>query len=176
MRAVLFQQAHDFVRETIFPDTVAETDQLVDITHQAQRLREPCNITVQVRDDADLQGALRQAMIFIAFRLITTDRSWFSTSHRVRTTPRSGFERERVASRMESRTLSTSPGRTGRSQRSSSMPGEPRLALLGRKLSTMSRIIIAALCQPLAISPPKGPWTARLGSTWMYCGSKRRAN
>src|SRR6516162_2502627 len=165
MRAAFFEQAHDLVRETVFPDAVAETDQLVDITHQAQRLREPGNIAVQVRDDADLQGALRQAMMFTPFRLMTTSRSWFRTSHRERTTPRSGFDRERVASRTESRTLSTSPGRTGRSQRSSSMPGEPRLAFFGKKLSTISRIIIAAVCQPLAISPPKGPWTARSRST-----------
>src|SRR4029077_6786902 len=153
------------IREAVLPDAVAETDQLVDIADQVERLREPGNIAMQVRDDADLQGALRQAMMFIAFRLMTTARSWFSASHRVWTTPRSGFDRERVASGMESRMLRTFHGRTGRSQRNSSIPGEPRLALLGKKLSTISRIIIAAVCQPLAISPPKGPWIARSRST-----------
>ena len=34
------------------------------------------------------------------------------------------------------------------------MPGEARLATSDRKLSTKSRIIIAAVCQPLAINPP----------------------
>ena len=35
------------------------------------------------------------AMMFIGFKLITTSSSWFSTSIRVRTMPRSGFDRER---------------------------------------------------------------------------------
>ena len=83
-------------------------------------------------------------MMFIGFRLITTFPSWLSTSIRVRTMPRSGFERERVASSTETRMRSTSPGRTGCSQRNSSMPGEARLASFGRKLSARSRIIIAA--------------------------------
>ena len=42
--------------------------------------------------------ALRRAMMFIGFRLMTIFPPWFSTSIRVRTMPRSGFEREGVAS------------------------------------------------------------------------------
>jgi hypothetical protein len=38
--------------------------------------------------------------------------------------------------------------------RSLSTPGDPRLAFAEMKLSTSRRIIIAAVCQPLAISPP----------------------
>ncbi len=43
------------------------------------------------------------------------------------------------------------------------MPGEARLAFFGRKFSTTRRIIIAAVCQPLAIRPPKRPRPCRLG-------------
>ena len=54
--ATLLEQAHDLVRETVFPNAVAETDQLVDVADEGQRLREPRKIAVQVRDDADPQG------------------------------------------------------------------------------------------------------------------------
>ncbi len=48
------------------------------------------------------------------------------------TMPRSGLVRERLASRMVMRSESRSPGRTGFTQRSSSTPGEERLAPLAR--------------------------------------------
>ena len=93
--------------------------------------------------------------MFIGFKLITISSFWFSTSIRVRTMPRSGFDLERVASITATRMRSTSPGRTGRSQRSSSMPGEARLAFLGKNPSANNRIMIAPVCHPLAIRPPK---------------------
>ena len=86
---------------------------------------------------------------------MTTSPLWFSTSAKLCTTPCSGFERERRASVTVTRTLSTSPGRTGLTQRNSSMPGEARLDAGDRKCAAKSRIIIAAVCHPLAISPPK---------------------
>ena len=46
--------------------------------------------------------------------------------------PRSGFERDRFASTTVTRTRSTSPGRTGRTQRNSSMPGDGRVATFDR--------------------------------------------
>jgi len=77
------------------------------------------------------------------------------TSATLCTIPWSGFERDRRASVTVTRSRKTSPGRTGRTQRNSSMPGEARLEAGDRKWSAKSRIVIAAVCQPLAISPPK---------------------
>src|SRR5271166_7194845 len=171
VRAAIPQSAHDLIGEAVFPDAVAETNQLVDIAEDAQRPQETLMVAMQIRDDAHLQDWPRQRIRFIGFKLITTSASWLSTSTRVRTMPRSGFERERLASRTVTRIRSTSPGRTGRTQRNSSMPGEPRLARLGRNRSTRSRIMMVAVCHPLAINPPKLPWAAASGSTCISCGS-----
>ena len=58
-----------------------------------------------------------------------------------------------------------SPGRTGLSQRHESMPGEPIARRLSRCMaSTESRIMIAHVCQPLAMSPPKSDAGAASGS------------
>src|SRR6185437_11465909 len=46
----------DLVREAVFPDAVAEADQLVDIAHQPQRLGEAARVAVKVRDDAEFHG------------------------------------------------------------------------------------------------------------------------
>ena len=59
---------------------------------------------------------------------VTTVPCWFFASMKVCTKPRSGFVRERRASRTVTRIDSASPERTGASQRTSSMPGEARLA------------------------------------------------
>ena len=175
VHAAVPQEAYDLVRKAVFVDAVAEANQLVGIAEYFQRLPQAGVIAVHVRDNANLHGWLRRAIMFIGFRLMTIFPSWFSTSISVRTMPRSGLEREGVASSTETRMRSTSPGRTGCSQRNSSMPGEARLAAFGRKLSARSRIIIAPVCQPLAIRPPKRPRFAASGSTCMSCGSKRRA-
>ena len=50
--------------------------------------------------------------------------------HQMRTSPRSGFERDRSVSTTVTRTRSVSSGRTGRIQRSSSMPGDGSVATL----------------------------------------------
>src|SRR5258705_13110300 len=69
---------------------------------------------------------------FTIFRLISTSRFWLRTSIKVRTMPRSGRDSERRASKTVARTESSSPGKTGLSQRNSSPPGDPRLATLER--------------------------------------------
>ena len=66
-----------------------------------------------------------------------------------------GLLRDGLASSTVTRQRSRSPGNTGFSHRSSSIPGEPRLASGDRKLSTHIRIITAVVFQPLAHSPPK---------------------
>ncbi len=68
--------------------------------------------------------------------------------------PRSGFEREGLTSRISSLASSVSPGRTGLSQRSSSMPGEPIAAARPSMPSTNRRMKTQTVCQPLAIRPP----------------------
>jgi len=77
-------------------------------------------------------SASRHRNRFTAFMVITTSLLWFSTSMYERTIPRSGFERERLASRTVTRMESLSPGNTGLNQRSSSTPGEPKLATCER--------------------------------------------
>src|SRR5918999_966263 len=54
----------------------------------------------------------------------TSSPAWLLALERSRAMPRSGFEREGRTSRTSTRPTSVSPGRTGFSQRSSSMPGE----------------------------------------------------
>jgi len=45
------------------------------------------------------------------------------------------------------------------------------LASPSMKLSTIKRIAIAAVCQPLAMRPPYGHRFAASGSVWNGCGS-----
>ena len=49
----LLEDVRDLVGKAVFPDAVAEADQLVDIAHQRQRLAQPGGIAVNVRDDAE---------------------------------------------------------------------------------------------------------------------------
>ena len=71
-------------------------------------------------------------MKLIIFMLMTTSPSWFRVSRNEFTMPRSGLELDRRVSSTVTRTVSRSPGRTGLFQRSSSTPGEPRLATAER--------------------------------------------
>ena len=74
-----------------------------------------------------------------------------------------------------------SPGRTGFGHFMSRKPGEGPPAGLrpvssgGSSRPVRERIIIfiqvAVVCQPLAVSPPKGPAFAASASIWEYCGS-----
>jgi hypothetical protein len=61
--------------------------------------------------------------------------------------------------------------RTGAIQRMLSSPGEPRLAEWLTYLSTIRRMAMAQVCQPLAIRPPKTDFFAAAGSIWKDCGS-----
>jgi hypothetical protein len=45
-----------------------------------------------------------------------------------------------------------------------------------RSLSHSSRIVTAAVCQPLAASPLKIEWRAAASSRWKGCGSNSAAN
>ena len=56
-----------------------------------------------------------------------------------------------------------SPARTGASQRMLSRPGEPRLAERATYLSTIRRIAMQQVCQPLAIRPLKNECFAASG-------------
>ena len=52
LRAAPPQQRDDVVREAVFVNTVAETDQLVDIAHYRKSLGQSTRIAVNVGDDA----------------------------------------------------------------------------------------------------------------------------
>jgi hypothetical protein len=85
--------------------------------------------------------------------------------------------------RLDGRTSSTSlsvrrssPGRTGRGHWSSSKPA-PTMPPAGLKsLSTSSRMVTAAVCQPLAASPPNIVSRAAPSSRWNGCGSNSAPN
>jgi hypothetical protein len=85
-----------------------------------------------------------------------------------------GLDRDRRVLMVVVRSRSLSPGRTGTGQRSSSIPGEARLATRDRQWPANSRMKIPPVCQPLAISPPNGPTAAKSASAWIGCGSNRR--
>ncbi len=65
--------------------------------------------------------------MFTILSVITTSPAWLNTSINEVTTPRSDLDFDGVAFRTVTRTDSRSPGRTGLTQRNSSMPGEARL-------------------------------------------------
>ena len=67
--------------------------------------------------------------------------------------PRSGFDRDGVISTTSLNTCSVSPGRTGRGHAISTPAPITPPAICVAPL-TSSRIVSAAVCQPLAASPP----------------------
>ncbi len=72
---------------------------------------------------------------------------------RTRIIPRSGREREGVISSISLTTVSVSPGRVGLGQLTSPpLPMMPPIS--GKPEATSNFIVIAAVCQPLAASPP----------------------
>ncbi len=112
----------------------------------------------------------------LATWIITGWPCWLRVVFRIRTMPRSGFDCEGRTSRTSDSTRSTSPGRTGRGQRIASMPAPTSPPATLKSLSTRSRIARAAVCQPLATSPPKMLPAAASSSRWNGCGSKSAAN
>ena len=88
--------------------------------------------------------------------------------------PRSGREREGVDWITSLTTWITSPGRVGMGQLIS--PPAPTMPpAIGAPPSTMRRIVIAMVCQPLAARPLKSVAFAASSSRWNGCGSKSRA-
>ena len=89
--------------------------------------------------------------------------------------PRSGRDRDgRIASIVLS-AVSTSPGRVGCGQLSSP-PAPIAPPAIGSAPSVSSRMVIAAVCQPLATSSPKKLSRAAASSVWKGCGSNSAAN
>src|SRR5262245_21860671 len=94
----------------------------------------------------------------------TSSSRWFRSSTRLLTNP-IGFVRDGHVSSTSAEPLSVSPGRTGLSHRPASTPGEPTVCAWARcPASADSRIMIAHVCQPLAMSPPKIVARAASGS------------
>ena len=85
-------------------------------------------------------------------RTWTVSPRWFRVSLRTVTMPRSGRERDGRIASIVLVTVSTSPGRVACGQRiSPPAPIEPLAS--GRPPSTRSRMVSAAVCQPLAARP-----------------------
>jgi len=74
------------------------------------------------------------------------------------------------------RNMMRSPGRTGASHLTSSMPGAPMKLVSHRRLSLNMRIRMQQLCQPEATNPPNRPERAACSSRCMGCGSYSAAN
>ena len=92
------------------------------------------------------------------------------------TVPMYGRDREGFLSSTVLFMCSVSPGNTGLVQRNSSMPGEPREAESAGRLSTVMRMAMAHVCQPLAIKPPKCVAAPASWERWKGCGSNFVAN
>src|SRR5439155_6403583 len=100
---------------------------------------------------------------------------WFRVVVRTLINPWSGRDLDGRTSSTSLSTRSSSPGRTGRGQRNSSKPA-PTMPPAGfRSLSTRSLMVTAAVCQPLAASPPNIVSRAASSSRWKGCGSKSAA-
>ena len=89
----------------------------------------------------------------------TTRPCWLVIVQPMKTVPRSACRADGRVSRISTVALRASPGRTGSSQRTS-IPPEPRLSARLRTLSIHSRAHAEQVCQPLAMSPPKGESSA----------------
>lgn len=80
----------------------------------------------------------------------------------MRTGPRSGLERERRASMIVARSRSESPGRTGAGQRSSSTPGEARLAAGDTGLACLIMLERVSFLINAGVNLPRPEMTDRL--------------
>src|ERR1700730_12287809 len=56
VRRALLEERDDLVRKPVFPDAVAEADQLVDIAHQVDGAAQPGGVGMNGRDDAELHA------------------------------------------------------------------------------------------------------------------------
>src|SRR5579864_3838934 len=89
-------------------------------------------------DEGARQPGLRRARC-IEVKVMTSSPSWFLIQNLTRMMPRSGLERDGVFSTISNSVWSVVPGRTGRSQRSSSKPGEPMLQARNTPVSSTMR-------------------------------------
>ena len=118
---------------------------------------------------------LRRGTMRLAIWTCTASSFWFNVVVRTLIIP--WFERD-LDGRTSSTSLSlrsSSPGRTGSGQRNSSKPA-PTIPPAGSiSLSTRSRMVRAAVCQPLAANPPKIVSSAASSSRWNGWGSNSAA-
>src|SRR6266496_4661557 len=96
----------------------------------------------------------RLGTIALASIVCTISPCWFVVTLRNLMIPWFGLERDDLRSRISVSTVSTSPGRTALGQRNSSTP-KPMAPSAKFSVCTKSRIVIAAVCHPLAINPLK---------------------
>ncbi len=94
---------------------------------------------------------------------------------RTRTVPRDGSNMDGVTSITSQCSRSVSPGLTGRGQRNSSTP-VPMMPCENGSVLTMSCMVTAVVCQPLATSFLKKVAPALASSRWNGCGSNSPAN
>ena len=105
----------------------------------------------------------------------TVSSAWFSISNWKRTSPREGRLVEGRLSRTVMRVRRVSPGLTGLSHFTSSMPGAPREVESRRNPSATRRMLMLQVCQPEAMSVPMKLSLAATSSTWKGCASYSRA-
>ena len=119
---------------------------------------------------------MRRSSICGQVSVITFSSRSLNTSQRKLTKPRSGLLCEARAESTLPRTVRLSPGRTGLSQRTSSMPGAPIEAASSSSPSAIIFIITQQVCQPDAPSPPSMVPRAASSSRCIGCGSNCAAN
>ncbi|MEA2925733.1 MAG: hypothetical protein QOD25_2855 [Alphaproteobacteria bacterium] len=100
---------------------------------------------------------------------------WLSVVIRTRTIPRDGCSLDGVTARISQCRCRVSPGRTGRGHRNSSTP-LPMMPWDSGKASTISCIVIAVVCHPLATISPKKVVCAAASSRWKGCRSNSPEN
>src|SRR2546429_109015 len=98
--------------------------------------------------------ALRRSSICGQVKVMTFSPRSLNTSQKKLTKPRSGLLCEARVDRTLPRTVRLSPGRTGLSHFTSSMPGAPIEALSSSTPSAIIFIMTLQVCQPDAASPP----------------------
>ena len=91
----------------------------------------------------------------LATKIMTGWSSWFIVWVRILMIPWSGRDFDGRTSRTSETMCSVSPGRTGRGHLSLLGSGSDQPPAIRRSPSTINRIVRAAVCQPLATSPPK---------------------
>jgi hypothetical protein len=111
----------------------------------------------------------------LAIWICTVSSFWFNVVVRTFIRPWFGSDFDGRTSSTSLSIRSSSPGRTGRGQRNSSNPA-PTMPPAGlSSLPTRSRMVRAAVCQPLATNPWKIVSCGAASSRWKGCGSNSAA-